>query len=103
MTLVTLAVAACKCYAAGCVMDCGFMGSGYTGAMPAETMPPLQTAPAPKLRLGQKIALALVPPLAAVVIRLLGMTLRYEDYTEPGVTPGYKIPGPVVYAFWHRS
>jgi lysophospholipid acyltransferase (LPLAT)-like uncharacterized protein len=45
----------------------------------------------------------LVPPLAALVIRLLGMTLRYEDRAEPGVTPGWAIPGPVVFAFWHRS
>jgi lysophospholipid acyltransferase (LPLAT)-like uncharacterized protein len=56
-----------------------------------------------KLRPGQRIALALIPPLAALVIRLLGMTLRYEDRTEPGVTPGYLIPGPTVFAFWHRS
>jgi hypothetical protein len=60
-------------------------------------------AAAPKLRVGQRIALALVPPLAALLIRLLGTTLRYEDVAEPGVTPGYKIPGPVVFAFWHRS
>ncbi len=71
--------------------------------MPPETTPPVEAGSATKLRLGQRIALALVPPLAAVVIRLLGMTLRYEDRAEPGVTPGYQIPGPVVYAFWHRS
>ncbi len=53
--------------------------------------------------MGQRVALAVVPPVAAVVIRLLGMTLRYEDRAEPGVTPGYAIPGPVVFAFWHRS
>lgn len=60
-------------------------------------------AAAPKLRPGQRIALMVVPPLAALLIRLLGFTLRYEDVAEPGVTPGYKIPGPVVFAFWHRS
>jgi lysophospholipid acyltransferase (LPLAT)-like uncharacterized protein len=57
----------------------------------------------PKLRFSQRIALALVPPLAVLLIRLLGMTLRYQDRAEPGVMPGYKIPGPVVFAFWHRS
>jgi lysophospholipid acyltransferase (LPLAT)-like uncharacterized protein len=57
----------------------------------------------PKLRLSQRILLLLVPPLAALIIRLLGMTLRYEDRAEPGVTPGWAIPGPVVFAFWHRS
>jgi lysophospholipid acyltransferase (LPLAT)-like uncharacterized protein len=31
------------------------------------------------------------------------VTLRYEDRVEAGVVPGYEIPGPVVFAFWHRS
>jgi lysophospholipid acyltransferase (LPLAT)-like uncharacterized protein len=57
----------------------------------------------PKLTLKQRLTLAVVPVLAAVVIRLLGMTLRYEDRVAPGVTPGYAVPGPTVYAFWHRS
>ncbi len=51
----------------------------------------------------QRLVLALVPPLAALLIRLLGLTLRYEDLADPGVTPGYAIPGPTVFAFWHRS
>ena len=51
----------------------------------------------------QRLALVLVPPLAAFLIRLLGLTLRYEDRADPGVTPGYAIPGPTVFAFWHRS
>lgn len=71
--------------------------------MPPGTTPPLESAATPKLPLGQRMALALVPPLAALAIRLLGMTLRYEDRVEPGATPGYEIPGPVVFAFWHRS
>lgn len=52
---------------------------------------------------GQRLTLALVPPLAALLIRLLGMTLKYVDRGDPGVPPGYSIPGPVVFAFWHRS
>jgi hypothetical protein len=67
----------------------------YTDSVPMDSPP--------KLRFSQRIALALVPPVAALVIRLLGMTLRYEDRAEPGVTPGWEIPGPVVFAFWHRS
>lgn len=58
---------------------------------------------APPFTFKQRVALALVPPLAALLIRLLGLTLRYQDVTDPGVTPGYKIPGPSVFAFWHRS
>jgi len=44
-----------------------------------------------------------VPFLAATAIRLLGMTLRFEDACDPGVTPGYLLPPPGVFAFWHRS
>jgi lysophospholipid acyltransferase (LPLAT)-like uncharacterized protein len=51
----------------------------------------------------QRITLAIVPRIVAGLIRLVGMTLRYEDRAEPGVTHGYDIPGPVVFAFWHRS
>jgi lysophospholipid acyltransferase (LPLAT)-like uncharacterized protein len=59
--------------------------------------------PAQKFRTAQRFALAVVPPLAALLIRLLGMTLRYEDRCEPGVTVNYAMPGPSVFAFWHRS
>lgn len=48
------------------------------------------------------MALALVPPVAAGLIRLLGMTLRYRDVQAPGAPLGYLVPGPTVYAFWHR-
>ncbi len=52
------------------------------------------------------MTLAIVPRLAALLIRALGATLRYEDvfaaeYAER--IPGDEIPGPTVYAFWHRS
>ena len=56
-----------------------------------------------KLSIRRRLALAIVPPVAAVLIRMLGSTLRYVDKVEPGVTPGYAIAGPTVYAFWHRS
>lgn len=51
----------------------------------------------------QRLMLAIVPRIAALIIRLLGMTLRYEDVLAPGATRGDLIPGPTVYAFWHRS
>lgn len=54
----------------------------------------------------QRLTLAIVPRLAALLIRVVGATLRYEDvfgvdYGEP--IRGDLIPGPAVYAFWHRS
>jgi len=51
----------------------------------------------------QRVALAVVPPVAAVLIRLLGMTLRYEDRVAPGALRGDLIAGSAVWVFWHRS
>jgi hypothetical protein len=51
----------------------------------------------------QRLTLAIVPRLAALLIRLLGCTLRYEDHPALNVTPGNLISGPTVFAFWHRS
>src|SRR5580704_19075693 len=76
----------------------------YTSPVPSSAIPKeIITEPRPKLRPAQRLVLAVVPTLAALLIRLLGLTLRYEDRAEPGVTPGYAIPGPTVFAFWHRS
>ncbi len=58
---------------------------------------------APPYTAKQRLALTVIPPLAALLIRLLGLTLRYQDIPAPGTTPGYLIPGPTVFAFWHRS
>jgi lysophospholipid acyltransferase (LPLAT)-like uncharacterized protein len=50
----------------------------------------------------QRLALAIIPRLASLAIRCLGVTLRYRDVSDPGAIPGYDIPPPVVFAFWHR-
>jgi lysophospholipid acyltransferase (LPLAT)-like uncharacterized protein len=51
----------------------------------------------------QRILLAIIPPVAATLIRLLGATLRYRDINAPGVPVGIDIPGPTIFAFWHRT
>lgn len=51
----------------------------------------------------QRLLLAIIPPLAALVIRALGATLRYRDVTAPGTPVGINIPGPTIFAFWHRT
>jgi hypothetical protein len=51
----------------------------------------------------QRLLLAIIPPLAALLIRALGATLRYRDITAPGAPIGIKIPGPTIFAFWHRT
>ena len=57
----------------------------------------------PRYSVSQRLTLAIVPPLAAACIRLLGATLRYKDINAPGVPVGIEIPGPVAFAFWHRT
>lgn len=47
--------------------------------------------------------LAVVPVLAAGMIRLLGATLRYRDVCAEGVPVGHTVAGPTVFAFWHCS
>jgi lysophospholipid acyltransferase (LPLAT)-like uncharacterized protein len=56
----------------------------------------------------QRILLAIVPPLTALFIRVLGATLRYRDINARNadgtiVPVGITIPGPVVFAFWHQT
>jgi hypothetical protein len=52
--------------------------------------------------LKQRLALAIVPRLASAVIRLLGVTLRFEDVRDLGAPLAFDAPPPAVYAFWHR-
>jgi hypothetical protein len=51
----------------------------------------------------QRLLLAIIPPLAALLIRAVGATLRYRDITAPGTPVGIEIPGPTIFAFWHRT
>ena len=54
--------------------------------------------------LTQRLTLAIVPRVAALLILLIGATLRYEDvYADNQTTRGDLIPGPTIFAFWHRS
>lgn len=55
----------------------------------------------PALTRKQRLLLAVVPPLAALLIRLLGSTLRYRDLNAPATPIGHRIPGPSIFAFWH--
>src|SRR5262249_62367232 len=55
---------------------------------------------APAFTLRQRLALTLVPPVVSVLLRLLGMTLRYRVSIEDGARSEY-IPR-TVYAFWHQ-
>lgn len=51
----------------------------------------------------QRILLAVIPPLAALLIRALGATWRTRDVNAPATAAGHTIPGPSIFAFWHCS
>jgi lysophospholipid acyltransferase (LPLAT)-like uncharacterized protein len=51
----------------------------------------------------QRLLLAFIPPLAALLIRTLGATWRYRDVNAPATAAGHTIPGPTIFAFWHCS
>jgi lysophospholipid acyltransferase (LPLAT)-like uncharacterized protein len=57
----------------------------------------------------QRFLLAVVPALAALLIRALGATWRYRDVNalsslgEKAAPIGIDVPGPTIFAFWHCS
>lgn len=57
----------------------------------------------PEFTRKQRLLLAIIPSLAALLIRALGATLRYHDVTAPGTPIGIEIPGPTIFVFWHRT
>jgi hypothetical protein len=54
------------------------------------------------MSLTQRIITAMLPPLAAFLVRILDRTLRYEVVVEPGAAPAMP-PGRQVWCLWHRS
>lgn len=51
----------------------------------------------------QRLLLAVIPRLAAALIRVLGSTWRVRDVQAAGVPVGHTLAGPTVFAFWHES
>ncbi len=57
-----------------------------------------------RFTLSQRIVLAVVPRVVWVLLRILGLTWRYEVIAEEGIVPvtfGQKA-GPEIYCFWHQ-
>ena len=57
-----------------------------------------------RFTLGQRIVLAIAPPIVWALLSIIGRTWRFEVIAEEGVTPvvfGQK-PGPEIYCFWHQ-
>ena len=50
---------------------------------------------------GQRIALWVVPKMTALLLALVGMTLRFEVIAEEGATPPAS-PARGIFCFWHR-
>jgi lysophospholipid acyltransferase (LPLAT)-like uncharacterized protein len=47
------------------------------------------------------VLLAIVPPVVALLVRVVGSTLRYRNVNAPGTPNGDTLPGPTIFAFWH--
>jgi lysophospholipid acyltransferase (LPLAT)-like uncharacterized protein len=58
---------------------------------------------APEYKFSQRVALAIVPRVVALVVRALTATLRYENIVEPGTRLGLEYPRPIIFVFWHRA
>lgn len=54
-----------------------------------------------RFSLGQRFALFAVPKLTALVLAVLGVTLRFETIAEPGAVPQTP-PARGIFCFWHR-
>ena len=57
----------------------------------------------PLFSVKQRVMLVVVPWVVSGVVRLLGATLRFEDVCASGAPVGDTLPGPTIFAFWHRS
>jgi lysophospholipid acyltransferase (LPLAT)-like uncharacterized protein len=54
-----------------------------------------------RFSLGQRTAIAIVPRLTALLIALVGFTLRYEVIAEEGAVPATP-PATGIFCFWHQ-
>jgi len=54
-----------------------------------------------KFSFSQRLALAIVPPLTALVLAAIGVTLRFRVIAEDGAVPA-KPPAKGIFCFWHR-
>lgn len=59
------------------------------------------TEPEKQVSLGQRVALAIVPRLAAWLLAVIGLTLRFEIIAEEGAVPATP-PAKGIFCFWHR-
>ncbi|MFT4111849.1 lysophospholipid acyltransferase family protein [Silvibacterium sp.] len=50
---------------------------------------------------GQRVAVAMVPRLTALILTLIGLTLRFEVIAEEGAVPATP-PAKGIFCFWHR-
>jgi lysophospholipid acyltransferase (LPLAT)-like uncharacterized protein len=64
----------------------------------------VNVAPSPRFKFSQRLALAIVPPLVWVLIRVVGLTWKFEVIAEDGVTPLLwgEGAGPRIFCFWHQ-
>jgi len=57
--------------------------------------------PEPRFSFGQRIALWIIPRLAALLLAIIGVTLRFTIVAEEGAIPATP-PAKGIFCFWHR-
>jgi lysophospholipid acyltransferase (LPLAT)-like uncharacterized protein len=57
--------------------------------------------PRKRFSFGQRVTLAIVPRLVALIMRAIGSTLRFSYVLEPGFIPP-TVATPGIYCFWHQ-
>lgn len=63
----------------------------------------MKTPPSTAFTTRQRFALAVVPPVVTLLIRLLCATLRFTTQSAAGARPADEHTGPDLYPFWHST
>jgi lysophospholipid acyltransferase (LPLAT)-like uncharacterized protein len=71
------------------------------GPVSEKAVSQMQVSLSDRLSFGQRIALLVIPKLAALLLAVIGATLRFEVIAEEGAVPETP-PGSGIYCFWHR-
>ena len=58
----------------------------------------------PRFKFSQRVLLAVIQPVVWLVLRVVGLTWRFEEIAEDGVTPliGGMGAGAKIFCFWHQ-
>ncbi len=87
---------------AGCGVAAGFVWTATrTGAWAVATIGSVSESENGRFTVGQRVALWVVPKLTALLLAIVGATLRFEVIAEESSAPATP-PARGIFCFWHR-